>query len=73
MPKFQPKKTITYYYRGQIERGTGRGYEWRNGYSEDSEDGLPLYPWSTRRECQSAAKRQGVLAVFVHDKAKQIA
>jgi hypothetical protein len=67
------KKTITYFYRGPIERGSGNGYTWRNGYSEDSSEGHPYYPWSTRRECQREAKRQGALAVFVHDKAKQIA
>jgi hypothetical protein len=57
-------KIITYFYRGQIERGTGNGYEWRNGYSADSADGLPTYPWLTRRECQHDARTQGAIARF---------
>lgn len=57
------KKTITYYYRGQIERG--KNYRWCEGYSENGETGRPLYPWSTKRECQREAKALGCKAVFV--------
>jgi hypothetical protein len=62
-------KTITYYYRGEIERGG----HWAEGWSENSEDGLPLYPWSTKRECQHAAKLQGSKAVFVQDEKQRLA
>ena len=65
------KKTITYYYRGLIERGPK--YDWREGYSENGESGHPIYPWSTKRECQQAAKKQGAKAVFVRDREHQIA
>jgi len=59
------KKTITYVYRGQVEHGNGKpGYDWYDGYSQDSLDGLPLYPWMTRRECQADAKYQGGVAQF---------
>lgn len=59
-----PKAIVTYYYRGKIERGNGRGYDWKEGYSRDSEDGKPLYPWNTKRECQQEAKAAGAQAVF---------
>jgi hypothetical protein len=55
-------KTITYIYRGQIERGAD--YHWCNGFSPDSEDGLPTYPWMTKRECQTDAKANGAKAAF---------
>jgi len=60
-------KTITYYYRGLIERGVGGRYEWREGFSENSPGGRPLYPWSTKRECQRAARQQGAKAVFARN------
>jgi hypothetical protein len=53
-----------YHYRGAIERGVGGSYVWREGYSENSDNGLPLYPWSTKQECQRAAKADGFRAVF---------
>jgi len=58
-------KTITYFYRGGVERGTGNGYEWRNGYSETVEGSI-LYPWMTRRECQEDARRRGAKAEFAN-------
>jgi hypothetical protein len=58
-------KTLTFYYRGDIERGTGNGYAWRRGYSINSDDGLVIYPWNTKQECQAEAKRKGAKAVFV--------
>lgn len=63
------EETITYYYRGQIERGTG--YEWRDGYSANSADGNPLYPWMTQRECQTDARLQGKRAVFQRGQEKK--
>ncbi len=53
------RKVITYTYRGRIEKGG-----WCDGYSVDSPDGFPTYPWLTRRECQAVAKRQGAKAQF---------
>ncbi len=58
------KKTITYYYRGGVERGNGRSYDWHDGYSENSPEGLPLYPLMTWRECRHEAKSRGAVAVF---------
>ena len=58
-------KTITYHYRGLIERGPR--YDWREGYSAVGENGGVLYPWSTKRECQREAKKQGKKAVFVRE------
>lgn len=58
-------KTITYYRRGDVERGAGRLYRWASGYSADSPTGGVLYPWMTRRECQRDAKAQGARARFV--------
>lgn len=56
-----------YHYRGLIERGCPEaGYRWREGYSEQGESG-PFYPWMTRRECKSEAKRDGFQAVFFRD------
>jgi hypothetical protein len=65
-----PKTIITYYYRGMIERGAN--YDWREGWSRDSEDGRPLYPWNTKRECQAEAKKAGVRAVFLRVTEKQL-
>ena len=65
------KKTIIYIYRGRIVGGTGGGYRWHDGYSENNADDLPLYPWLTRRECQQDAKRQGGKAVFSGPGAKR--
>lgn len=60
------KKTITYYYRGLIERGPN--YTWREGYSAQSETGGILYPWMTKRECQHDARVKGAKAIFVRTK-----
>jgi hypothetical protein len=60
-----PKKTITYHYRGMIERGNGKpGYSWREGYSAEGPNGEVTYPWLTYRECQRDAKAEGCRAVF---------
>ena len=63
------EQEIVYYYRGNVERWSmsSRGNPWRRGYSANSKDGFPLYPWSTKRECQSEAKKLGLRAVFVED------
>ncbi len=69
------KPTITYCYRGDVERGTATprnprpGYRWADGYSEDGPEGRPSYPWMTRRECQKDAKARGCRAVFVRGEA----
>ena len=59
------QETITYHYRGHIERGNGRSYAWRDGYSEAGEGGGVMYPWSTKSECQQEAKAKGCRAKFV--------
>jgi len=64
MPK---PTTITYYYRGDVERGTGAGYRWTRGYSAVGEGGGGLYPWSTKAECRDEAEAEGKRAVFVED------
>ena len=62
------KSRVEYHYRGQIERGNGKGgYVWRDGYSETSAEGYVSYPWNTYRECQRAAKSEGKTAVFFRD------
>lgn len=57
-------KTIVYYFRGHVERGSKRGYVWREGYSPTAPGGGVQYPWMTKRECQADAKAQGTRAVF---------
>ena len=60
------RPVVTYYFRGQIERGNGRGgYVWKDGYSENSPDGRVIFGWNTYRECQAAAKAAGCKAKFV--------
>lgn len=56
--------TITYHYRGGVERGTGSGYRWHDGYSENSPDGSITYPWMTTRECQADARTRNAKAIF---------
>jgi hypothetical protein len=56
--------TSTSLSRGGVEQGTGSGYAWSNGYSDNSADGSPTYPWMTRRECQADARMRGAVAVF---------
>ena len=58
--------TIVYTYRGEVERGTGRGYRWRPAYSE-TVNGAIVYPWMTRRECQEDARARGARTTFKHD------
>lgn len=62
------KPEMKFYYRGLIERFSmrTRGY-WIEGYSANSKDGLPLYPWMGKRDCQKEAKAKGCRAVFVRD------
>lgn len=58
-------KTITYYYRGGVERGNGKpGYDWHDGYSPNNEQGQMTAPWMTYRECQADAKAKGATAKF---------
>lgn len=59
------KVTITYKYRGMIERGSlNSRYRWIEGYSADGPEGGILYSWMSYRECQRDAKMQGCKAVF---------
>lgn len=59
------RKQITYYYRGEVERGNGKpGYDWHPAWSANNEEGRALYPWLTRKECLEDAKRQGATAIF---------
>lgn len=64
------EKKITFYFRGDIERGTANrpwsrpGYKWIAGYSESNPDGSATFPWNTRAECQELARAQGAVAVF---------
>jgi hypothetical protein len=62
--RMSPRERI-YHYRGGVERGAR--YEWRDGYSQNSAEDLPLYPWSTRSECRAEAKKDGYKAVFYRD------
>jgi hypothetical protein len=64
MNKANKAKEIVYTYRGGIERGIGGSYVWKDGYSATSPDGGAYYPWMTKRECQTDAKKQGGKAVF---------
>ena len=56
--------SITYFYRGAVERGTGTGYAWRNGFSETTPDGKITYPWMTAKECRADARARGAVARF---------
>lgn len=58
-------KFITYHFRGLCERGTGNGYQWRSGFSENTPEGQETFPWMTARECQADAKARGARARFV--------
>ena len=58
-------QTITYTFRGRVERGNGQpGYDWRDGYSETTAEGKVSFPWMTRGECQKDAKARGCTAKF---------
>ena len=56
-------KEVNYYYRGLVE--SGKNYRWIPGYSPNSENGNPLYPWIGMRACQKEAKANNQKAVFV--------
>ena len=61
------RRRIDYFYRGQIERFrmSDRGRNpWQDGYSENGQNGMALYPWLTYRECQADAKARDGRAVF---------
>jgi hypothetical protein len=63
-------KIMRFYYRGMIERGTGKPshpYRWTEGYSENGPSGEVLYPWMPRKECQAHARAMGAVAEFVRD------
>lgn len=63
--------TITYTYRGPVERGNGKpGYDWHDGYSETTDTGAVLYPWMTFRECQQDARKRNACAVFVDERGR---
>lgn len=64
MVKQASRREIRYVYRGDVERGTGRGYRWHEGYSEDLPGGVS-YPWLTKTEAQADAKSRNGRAVFV--------
>lgn len=60
------RKQITYYYRGEVERGTGGPrYGWHPAWSPNGEDGKgETFPWMTRKECLLDAKAQDATAIF---------
>lgn len=61
--------TVTYHYRGQIDRVRSKprpSYTRHAGYSENSAAGNVLYPWMTAAECREEARIRGCAAVFVH-------
>lgn len=61
---------------GLIERGpkyqakpAGKArYKWRTGYAKLNPDNLIEYPWLTKREAQSAAKKRGNKIWFFYDR-----
>jgi hypothetical protein len=59
-------KTITYVYRGEVERWDPkrRSYVWWSGYSTTGPKGEVRFPWMTKIECSKDAKRDGAKAVF---------
>jgi hypothetical protein len=59
---------IVFHYRGEIERGSARGYKWHEGWSRNSPNGGIEYPWLTRREAQRYAISLGGKAVFAKRK-----
>ena len=59
------KPVIRYYLRGRVEVLSGGRYRAAQGYSEQTPDGRPLYPWLTKKECKQAADAIGCRAVFV--------
>lgn len=59
------KPTITYYYRGNVERWYGHRCKWLDGYSPNGPGGREQQPWMTKDECRDDAKKQGARAMFV--------
>ena len=59
------RSIMRFFYRGEVERGNGNGYSWHPGYSENSEDNKPLYPWMTIAECRQQAKLAGAKPQFL--------
>ena len=59
------KSVIEYHYRGVEERG----YDQHSCevYSANGEDGGESYPWFTKSECKSEAKKAGAKAKFIKD------
>lgn len=62
------RKTVTYVYRGDVERVVRAGgraeYRWFRGYSSTGPRGGVLYPWMTKAECRVDAAAQGAVALF---------
>ena len=42
-------------------------YRWGPGYSANTKDGLPEYPWLPRRECYAIALKLHKHAIFVRE------
>lgn len=63
-PYVGTRPVVVYTYRGLVERGNGRGYSWRDGYSTTGANGAVSYPWMTYRECQADARSRGAVARF---------
>lgn len=60
-----PQRSVTFYYRGQIEIGDlEHGYHWVDGYSRKGPGGGVVYPWSTKSRCRAEAKAEGAVALF---------
>ena len=55
-------KNVHYFWAGRVERSIG-GQPWRDGFSRVTPLGSEQ-PWLTKREAQTAAKREGAKAVF---------
>lgn len=76
--KADNRPTITYHYRGQVERpkkANGKpiaAYTWREGFSPDGDDGSPQFPWMTRQECRQEAKARGARAVFKPETTREV-
>jgi hypothetical protein len=57
------RSTITYRYRGLMERNRRSRTVQPPGYSQ-TVAGSVLCPWMTRRECRDDARRRGAVAYF---------
>lgn len=58
-----------YFYRGQVQRWSSRfkRYTWLDGYSPNSPDGNPIYPWVTGDEARQEGKQGGFRPKFVRN------